>query len=674
MNKLEKETSPYLLEHKNNPVAWYPWNEDTLKKAKKEKKPILLSIGYSACHWCHVMASESFENKDIAALMNKYFINIKVDREERPDLDIIYQNALQVFGEQGGWPLTMFLTPDLEPFWGGTYFPPVEKFGRPAFPTILKTIYDVFQNEKEKIKRSVDLIKKGINDNTVNIYGNGINNDLSNQVSLSLINLIDKTNGGIKGAPKFPNIPVFENILRFSLTNSLNKNKNLIMDSGIYQTLEKICLGGIYDHVGGGFARYSTDEKWLVPHFEKMLYDNAQLIEFLIYGYQVFKEPTFKTRIFETIKWVLREMKTKDGGLASAIDADSDGVEGKYYVWEKKEINEALGNLSDQFCKTYNVTKEGNWENKNILNLKKKRSIKEMEEERKLLNILFEKRKKRIFPNLDNKILTDCNGLMINALAKAGWIFNKKEWLNEAKNTYSFLYQNLIHNNDLYHSWKDSKVKTFATIDDYANFMRCSITLFEKTNKKEYLNNAIKFSNIILKEFKDTKNGGFYINSKKTKDVFTKIKSIYDSAVPSGISLVVESFAKLFYLTGNINFYDEAELALKSVSGNINKNFFSSASLINSNDILKNGIHIVLLKVNKNMSILDKIKQVCLPNMIYQEIENSKELPKKHLAFGKKCKNKKNTVFVCQNQNCSLPITNFKEFIKILSLKNETIN
>jgi len=340
LNKLEKETSPYLLEHKNNPVEWYPWNENSLKKAKKEKKPILLSIGYSACHWCHVMASESFENKDIAALMNKYFINIKVDREERPDLDVIYQNALQVFGEQGGWPLTMFLTPDLEPFWGGTYFPPVEKFGRPAFPTILKTIYDVFQNEKEKIKRSVDLIKKGINDNTVNIYGNGINDDLSNQVSLSLINLIDKTNGGIKGAPKFPNIPVFENILRFSLTNSLNKNKNLIMDSGIYQTLEKICLGGIYDHVGGGFARYSTDEKWLVPHFEKMLYDNAQLIEFLIYGYQVFKEPTFKTRIFETIKWVLREMKTKDGGLASAIDADSDGVEGKYYVWEKKEIND----------------------------------------------------------------------------------------------------------------------------------------------------------------------------------------------------------------------------------------------------------------------------------------------------------------------------------------------
>ena len=335
MNKLEKETSPYLLEHKNNPVNWYPWNNESLKKAKNEQKPILLSIGYSACHWCHVMARESFENNNIANLMNKYFINIKVDREERPDLDLIYQNALQAFGEQGGWPLTMFLTPNLHPFWGGTYFPPKEKFGRPAFPIILKTIHDVFQNNKEKIKKSVNLIKKEITSNTSNIVGEIINKELSNQVSLSLINLIDKTNGGINGAPKFPNVPIFENILMFSL-NSVNTKKDLIRNSGIYQTLEKMCLGGIYDHVGGGFARYSTDEKWFVPHFEKMLYDNAQLIELLIYGYQVFKEPTFKIRIFETIEWVLREMKTKDGGYASAIDADSDGVEGKFYVWKKK--------------------------------------------------------------------------------------------------------------------------------------------------------------------------------------------------------------------------------------------------------------------------------------------------------------------------------------------------
>ena len=665
MNKLEKETSPYLLEHKNNPVNWYAWNSETLNKAKKEKKAILLSIGYSACHWCHVMAKESFENKEIAKLMNKYFINIKVDREERPDIDNLYQNALQVFGEQGGWPLTIFLTPDLHPFWGGTYFPPVEKFGRPSFITVINTIYDVFQNNKEKIKKSSDLIKKGILDNTSNISGNELNTDLSKQVSLSLINLIDKINGGISGSPKFPNVPIFENILRYSLKNS-SKEKNWFIDSGIYKTLEKICLGGIYDHVGGGFARYSTDEKWLVPHFEKMLYDNAQLIEILISGYQIFKEPTFKDRIFKTIDWALREMKTKEGGFSSAIDADSEGNEGKYYIWEKEEIEESLANFADEFCKNYNVTKEGNWENKNILNLSKTRNNNEINKDRKLLNILLKKREKRIFPNIDNKILTDGNCLMINALAKAGWVFEENKWINEAENTYEFVEKNLIKKKILYHSWKDNKVKTFATLEDYANLVRCSITLFETTNKKKYLLNAVNFSKVILKEFKDKKNGGFFINSKKTKDIFIKLKSIYDSSVPSGISFIVSSFAKLFYLTSNINYYDEARNALKSVSGNINKNFFSSASLVNSNEILTNGVHIIFIKTNENRDLEKKIKQKYIPNMIYQEISDTKNLPKNHPAYGKKNINNKNTVYLCQKQRCSLPITKFRDFIKIL--------
>ena len=669
MNKLEKETSPYLLEHKKNPVDWYAWNSNSLKKAKKEGKPILLSIGYSACHWCHVMARESFENKEIATLMNKYFINIKVDREERPDLDAIYQNALQVFGEQGGWPLTMFLTPNLEPFWGGTYFPPKEKFGRPAFPTVLKTINNVFNNEKNKIQKSINLIKKGITESTSNISG-AINKNLFDQVSLSLINLIDKTNGGIKGAPKFPNVPIFENILRFSIEKDKHSKNNLMINSGIYQTLEKMCNGGIYDHVGGGFSRYSTDEKWLVPHFEKMLYDNAQLIELLIYGYQIFREPTFKNRIFETINWVLREMKTEDGGLASAIDADSEGEEGKYYVWEKKEIDTILGNSSELFCKTYNIKKEGNWESKNILHLENKRNIKEIEIDKKLLNILFEIRKKRIPPNLDDKILVDSNTLMINALTNAGWVFNQKKWINEAENIYSFLEKNLFKNCELYHCWKNFKVKTFATLDDFANLLRSSITLFEKTGKKKYLNNSINFSKKILNDFKDKKNGSFYINSNKTTDIFTKLKSIYDNATPSGISILIQSLSKLFYLTGNENFYNEAESALESVHGNIEKNFFSSASLLNSYDILNNGILIIFIRSEKNDFLLNKIKKICLPNMIYQEITDLKELDKTHPAFGKKIKEDKNTIFICKNQSCSLPITTFDEFAKIINNKN----
>ncbi len=662
MNKLEKETSPYLLEHKKNPVDWYAWNKNSLEKAKKENKPILLSIGYSACHWCHVMARESFENKDIAKLMNKNFINIKVDREERPDLDNIYQNALQIFGEQGGWPLTMFLTPNLEPFWGGTYFPPENKFGRPAFPTVLKTISSVFLNEKNKIKKSVQLIKRGINESCINIPNNDFNENLSRQVSISLIDLIDEKNGGIKGAPKFPNVPIFENILRFCKSNISNNKETKYK---IYNTLEKICLGGIYDHIGGGFARYATDEKWNIPHFEKMLYDNAQLIELLIYGYQFFKEPTFKIRIFETINWVLKEMKINKGGFASAIDADSENIEGKYYIWDKKEIDKCLGNSSKDFCQIYNISQEGNWENKNILYLKKKRNINEIKKDKKLLNILFKERKKRIFPKIDTKILTDCNGLIINALAKAGWIFNEKKWLDEAIKNYSFLYNNLIKNGDLYHSFKDKKVKTYATIDDYANFMRCSITLYETTSEKKYLDNAINFSKEILNNFKDKKNGGYFINSKKTNDIFIKLKSIYNTSTPSGISVIIESFAKLFFLTGENIYFEEAEQALKSVTGNIIKNFFNSASLINSYDLLKNGIYIVLIKKNET-SILNNIKKKFLPNMVYQEIKDSKKLPKKNIVANKKILNDKTTVFICRKQTCSKGITTLNELNKIL--------
>jgi len=671
LNKLEKETSPYLLEHKGNPVEWYAWNDAALNRAKKENKPILLSIGYSACHWCHVMAHESFENIKIAKLMNKYFINIKVDREERPDLDAVYQNALQVFGEHGGWPLTMFLTPDLEPFWGGTYFPPVPKFGKLAFPDILKSISNAFIKEKDKIKKSADLIKKGIIEGTKNISGPSITPNLSKHVSLSLINLIDKTYGGIEGAPKFPNVPIFKNILRFSLSNSFSEKHGTTEKTGIYQTLNKICLGGIYDHVGGGFSRYSTDDKWLVPHFEKMLYDNAQLIEFLIYGYQAYKETMFKNRIFEIIGWVLREMKIKNGGFASAIDADSEGEEGKFYIWTKKEIEKILGKKSVEFCKTYNVTNEGNWENKNILNLKTKRNINETKKDKILLNKLFIERKKRIRPGLDDKILTDCNGLMINALAKAGWVFNKKEWLNEARNVYKFIIQNLIYKNELYHSWKNKKIKTFATLEDYTNLLRCSVTLFITTNKKEYLDNAKDLLKKILEKFKDKVGGGFYTTSEKTKDVITRLKSIYDTAVPSGISQIIESSAKLFYLTGENYYFNEANLAVKSISGNMQKNFFSSASLINANELLQNGIQIILFKTRKKSDflMLEKIKQLYLPNIIYQEVWDSNELPKKHPAYGKKNKENKTTIYVCQKQTCSLPITNFEKFKDAINLK-----
>ena len=665
MNKLHKETSPYLLEHKLNPVDWHAWNNETLNKAKKENKPILLSIGYSACHWCHVMANESFEDNKIAKIMNKNFINIKVDREERPDLDAIYQNALSVQGEHGGWPLTMFLTPDCEPFWGGTYFPPISKFGRPAFPDVLKFIFNLFHEEKNKIKKNVLLIKTALINTSKNIKENKINDQLSEQVSLSLINIMDKKFGGIQGAPKFPNVPIFENILRYFCNKGIN---NKINHQLIITTLDKMCCGGIYDHVGGGFARYSTDEKWLVPHFEKMLYDNAQIIELLILGYQQYKEDElYKNKIFETIEWVLRKMKTKENGLASAIDADSEGVEGKFYVWTKKEIEEVLQNKSKEFCKTFDVTNKGNWENKNILNLIQKPNKSELKKNKVLLQKLFIVRKKRVPPRLDGKILTDCNGLMINALAKAGWVFNKREWLNWAEKIYDFIIKNLFFNKELYHSWKSSKVKTFATLDDYAALLRCSITLYETTNQKKYLDNAENFSKKIIKNYKDKKDGGFFTTSDKTKDIIVKLKSTYDTAVPSGIGLISQSFAKLYYLTGKNNYFKEASASLKSVSGNIKKNFFSTVSLIKANQLLQDGVQIIFIKGKKNQKyLLDQIKKMYIPNKIFQQINNSNKLKKKHPAYGKKTFNGKTTIYICKNQTCSQPITTIKELKKNL--------
>ena len=660
MNKLEKETSPYLLEHKLNPVNWHAWNNESLNKAKRENKPILLSIGYSACHWCHVMAHESFENKEIAKIMNKSFVNIKVDREERPDLDAIYQNSLTILGESGGWPLTMFLTPNCEPFWGGTYFPPISKFGRPAFPDVLKFISNLFYKEKNKIKKNTFLIKTALVNTTKNATGDEINDKLYDQVSLSLINIMDRKFGGIQGAPKFPNVPIFENILRY-----LNRKKtnNKINHQLVITTLDKMCCGGIYDHVGGGFARYSTDEKWLVPHFEKMLYDNAQLIELLILGYQQYKKnELYKSKIFETIEWVLREMKTKEGGLASAIDADSEGVEGKFYVWSKKEIIKILGVESDEFCKTYDVTNEGNWENKNILNLRSKPSKLELKKNKVLLKKLFIFRKKRVPPKLDDKILTDCNGLMINALAKAGWVFNKKEWLNWAEEIYGFIIKNLFLNKELYHSWKSNRVKTFAILDDYAALLRCSITLYETTNQKKYLDNATNFSEKIIKNYKDKKNGGFFTTSDKTKDVIVKLKSTYDTAIPSGIGLISQSFAKLYYLTGKNDYFNEANTLLKSVSGNIKKNFFSTVTLIKGNQLLQDGIQIIFIKGKTNQnSLLNQIKKMYIPNKIFQQIKNTSKLKKTHPAYEKKTFNGKTTIYICKNQTCSQPIKTIKE-------------
>src|SRR5882724_3200670 len=455
-NRLARETSPYLLQHRHNPVDWWPWGPDALAEAKRANKPILLSVGYAACHWCHVMAHESFEDGDTAQVMNELFVNIKVDREERPDIDQIYMSALHHLGEQGGWPLTMFLTPKGEPVWGGTYFPKTSRYGRAAFVDVLREVSRLFREEPNKIGQNRDALMERLEAKARPagkvVIGAG---DLY-QLATQIAGAFDPNHGGLRGAPKFPNSALYELVWRAGLRTGDQRFLKLIE-----HTLEHICEGGIYDHLGGGFSRYSVDERWLVPHFEKMLYDNAQLLELLALVHRQAGNPLFRQRAVETVGWLSREMTTGDGAFSASLDADSEGEEGKFYVWSLAEVEQALGpDDAALFVQHYDVTAEGNFEGLNIINLLK-HLPRSMDIEAKLAMLrqkLFMLREGRIRPGLDDKVLADWNGLMIAALANAGAMLDQPDWIKQADRALDFIAQSMTRGDRLGHSWRDGRL------------------------------------------------------------------------------------------------------------------------------------------------------------------------------------------------------------------------
>ena len=434
-NPLAREVSPYLLQHQHNPVDWWAWGDAALAEAQASNRPILLSIGYAACHWCHVMAHESFENPAIAQQMNELFINIKVDREERPDLDAIYQQALALLGQQGGWPLTMFLRPDGKPFWGGTYFPPESRWGRPGFGDVLRMIAETYKNDPDAIGKNVGALDEALRKLAQPQSGDAITPDIIDQVAERLAQEVDLVDGGIKGAPKFPQVPIFRSFWR-----GWERNGNPHLRDAVLITLRAMCQGGIYDHLGGGFARYSTDGKWLVPHFEKMLYDNAELTGLLTEVWQEAREPLFAARIAETIGWLEREMlaaadESGDRAFAATLDADSEGVEGKFYIWRESEIDRLLGADSALFKRAYDVTPGGNWEQQTILNRRAGTATPTAQEEETLTLLrgkLLAARSQRVRPGWDDKVLTDWNGMMIASLVQAALAFDRPNWLELA--------------------------------------------------------------------------------------------------------------------------------------------------------------------------------------------------------------------------------------------------
>ena len=667
-NLLGRETSPYLLQHKHNPVHWQPWGPEALERARAENKPILLSIGYAACHWCHVMAHESFEDEFTAALMNELFINIKVDREERPDLDQIYQNALQLLGEQGGWPLTMFLTPDGAPFWGGTYFPPTARFGRPGFRDLLNAVASAYHGDPEKVQKNVSAIADALKSMAEPQGGGTLPADLTRRAAERLVQEVDPHWGGIGGAPKFPQVPIFQLLWRAG-----KATHNETLRNAVTLTLTRMAQGGIYDHLGGGFARYSVDAEWLVPHFEKMLYDNAALLELMTTVWQDTRAPLFESRIRETVGWVLREMVAEGGGFAASLDADSEGEEGKFYAWTEAEIDAALpAELAPTFKRAYDVTAEGNWEGKTILHRNRAPDLDDAESEAKLAEarrILFEQRGGRVRPGWDDKVLADWNGLMIAALANAGAVFAEPSWIEAAERAFAFVRERMSEGDRLRHSWRLGRARHPATLDDYAEMSRAALALLEATSKRSYLEQAQTWVAVLDRHFWDGANGGYFFTADDTADVIQRAKNANDHATPSGNGTMVEVLARLYFLTGEDRFRTQAEAIIAAFSGAILRSVFPFATLINATDFLRNATQIVLVGASADPAVEELARQVyarSLPNRLVMRIAPEDRLPQSHPASGKGLVKGKAAAYICRGQTCSLPITEPAALIKAL--------
>ncbi|HEX5519467.1 MAG TPA: thioredoxin domain-containing protein [Candidatus Nitrosocosmicus sp.] len=688
-NSLINETSPYLLQHAYNPVNWYPWNEDTLKLAKKEDKPIFLSIGYSACHWCHVMAHESFEDKDIAKIMNDKFVNIKVDREERPDIDDVYQQACQIVNGNGGWPLSVFLTPDLKPFYVGTYFPKNSRYGMPGFGEILSQLDNAYHFRKNEINSTTSDFMNALEDSSKN---HSINKDLEidksvlDESALNLLNIADYSYGGFGTAPKFPNVSNLLFLLRYYDISNIEKFRDFVI-----LTSEKILYGGIHDHLGGGFCRYSTDQKWLVPHFEKMLYDNSLLVILFSEVYQITKDVKFKIAVEKTLGYILRELLNQDGGFFSAQDADSEGEEGKYYLWTKKEVSSLIENPLhlNIFCEYYNISEGGNFEGKNILNIKysyqflsKKYGL-DIDEIKSIIDEsslkLFNFREKRTKPQKDDKTILSWNALAISSFIKGYRITGNKTYLKTAKDAINFIENKMkLTNDSLYRIYKNDVSKIPAYLDDYSFYVNALLDLLEINPNIEYLNMIINYTDHLIKNFWDSNENNFYYTSSFHESLPIRNKILYDLAIPSGNSISISNFIRLYHVTGNRDYIDFAERMMKSSLSSAVENPFGFGCLLSSAYMyIKKPVEITVFTKNvhiKKTPLLDFINTAFIPNGIFSIIDNECNLKslEEYALFQNKSsldRNDDEFVLICKDFTCSPPIKDIEGIKDILFSK-----
>ena len=677
-NRLIHETSPYLLQHAHNPVDWYPWGEDAFRRAKGENKPILLSIGYSACHWCHVMERESFENEEIAALMNENFVNIKVDREERPDLDEIYMNAVQILTGRGGWPMTVFLTPEGKPFFGGTYFPPEDRHGMAGFPKVLKAVAQAYRERPHEVEKSVSQILAALNRlSGVAESRRPFAPEIIAQSVDRLAEAYDPDHGGLGRAPKFPHAGVEELFLRH-----YRKSKSGRFLQMVAHTLTKMAEGGIYDHLGGGFHRYSVDEKWLVPHFEKMLYDNAQLTRVYVDAFRITQDPLFRAIVRESLSYLLREMRDAEGGFYSTQDADSEGVEGKFFVWEYEEVMKILGQeAGESFCRIYDVSEPGNFEGKNIphpiLTIEQAAKFfrKDMSEIKRLVADarakLFQEREKRPKPFRDEKILLSWNGLMLSALAEAYKVIGAEVYREAAEKTADFICAKMFRGGLLLHSYKDGKAGLPGFLDDYAFLGVGLLDLYEATLKRSTLERATELAEIMNREFWDDIDGAFFYTGKSHERLISRAKPAFDGSVPSGNSIATQLLLRLYHYTGREEYLKKAEKILRLYYDGMEQQPFGFAHMLSALDFyLEKPKEIVLMGKRDDPSSLDllrKISSLYLPNKTLQVVEPGEPLGKlSPLLEGKAQINGRPTVYVCHNFTCSPPVTEWENLKGLL--------
>lgn len=685
-NRLAKETSPYLLQHAYNPVEWYPWGEEALQKAKLEDRPIFLSIGYSACHWCHVMAHESFEDKEVAMIMNEKFINIKVDREERPDLDDIYQRACQLATGTGGWPLSVFLTPDQKPFYVGTYFPKdgSSHYNMPGFRNILLQLADAYKNKKDEIQAASSEFTQSLSQTAMDLVVRAeitektkLERSVLDEAAVGLLQMGDRIYGGFGHAPKFPNASNLMFLLRYYDISAINRFRDFVIF-----TADKMAEGGIHDHLGGGFARYATDQKWLVPHFEKMLYDNALLSQMYAELYQITKAEPYMHIIRKTLDYVIREMTHPDGGLYSAQDADSEGEEGKFYLWKKNEIESVIDdeNVTNIFCEHYGVTQGGNFEGKNILNVRvpiinlAKKYNKTPEQIAQILRDasakLFAAREERVKPGRDEKILTSWNGLMISGFARGYAVSGGTKYLQAAKNAVNFI-ENKLASNDgrLKRTFKDGQSKLNAYLEDYAFYVGGLLDLFAANSKQEYLDKSIRYTDFMLQHFWDDKEGNLFFTSDDHEQLISRTKNFYDLAMPSGNSMAASNLLRLYHYTQNNSYLDRAVRIMKTGSQSAAENPFGFGQMLNSIYLyVKKPVEIAVFSSDENSktnnsSLVAWLNRQFLPGSMIA-IVHPRELAKlQYYPFfkGRDPEGGRETAFVCKDFTCSLPIRSIEE-------------